>query len=66
MVESSQHLFALVDSSKFGKEDLTSFARPDKINCLFTDKHVSAEWAGKIKQAGIEFTICEEEAAPNK
>ena len=36
-IELSQQLFALVDSTKFGKEDLTSFARPEKIKCLFTD-----------------------------
>ena len=66
MAESSQRLFALVDSSKFGKEDLTSFARPEKINRLFTDKHLSSEWAERLRQAGIECVICEEEAAPIK
>jgi DeoR/GlpR family transcriptional regulator of sugar metabolism len=66
VIESSQQLFALVDSSKFGNEDLTSFARPEKINCLFTDKSLSSEWAERLKQAGIQFTICEEEAAPIK
>lgn len=66
MVESSQQLFGLVDSTKFGKEDLTSFARPERINCLFTDRHLSSEWVERLKQAGIEFTICEEEAAPIK
>ena len=66
MVESSQQLFALIDSSKFGKEDLTSFARPEKINCLFTDKGLSSEWAAWLKEAKLEFTICEEEAAPVK
>ena len=66
VIESSQQLFALVDSSKFGKEDLTSFARPEKINCLFTDKHLSSNWMERLKQAGIEYTICEEEAAPIK
>lgn len=65
-IESSQHLFALVDSSKFGKEDLTSFARPEKINCLFTDNHLSLDWEERLKRAGIEFTICEEEAASIK
>jgi DeoR/GlpR family transcriptional regulator of sugar metabolism len=63
-IESAQQLFALIDSSKFGKEDLTSFARPEKINCLFTDEHLAAEWAERLKQAGIPFTICEEEGAP--
>jgi DeoR/GlpR family transcriptional regulator of sugar metabolism len=66
VIESSQQLFALVDSSKFGKEDLTSFAHPEKINCLFTDNHLSPEWAERLKQAGVEFTICEEEAATVK
>ena len=66
VIESSQQLYALVDSTKFGKEDLTSFARPEKIRCLFTDSHLSPAWAEQLKQAGIEFTICEEEAAPIK
>lgn len=60
MVESSQQLYALVDSMKFGKEDLTSFARPENINRLFTDRGLSAEWVGQLKQAKLEFTICEE------
>ena len=63
VIESSQQLFALIDSSKFGKEDFTSFARPEKITCLFTDNHLSAEAAERLQQAGIKFTICEEEAS---
>jgi DeoR family fructose operon transcriptional repressor len=61
VIESSQELFALVDSSKFGKEDLTSFARLDRINHLFTDHNLSADWLKRIRQAGIEFTICEDQ-----
>jgi DeoR/GlpR family transcriptional regulator of sugar metabolism len=63
VIESSQELFALVDSSKFGKEDLTSFARPERITRLLTDQNLSAEWAERLRQAGIEFTVCREEAA---
>ena len=66
VIESSQELFALVDSTKFGKEDLTSFAHPGKIKCLFTDNHLSSGWAERLREAGIEFTICEEEAVLNK
>jgi DeoR/GlpR family transcriptional regulator of sugar metabolism len=33
-IESAQQVHALVDSSKLGKEDLTSFARLDQICCL--------------------------------
>lgn len=65
-IESSQQLYALIDSSKFGKEDLTSFARPEKINYLFTDKYLSSEWIQRLRQADIPVTICEEEAAPIK
>lgn len=64
VIQSSQQLFALIDSSKFGKEDLTSFARPEKITCLFTDKHLSSQWREQLKQTGVAFTICEEEAVP--
>jgi len=66
VIESTQELFALVDSSKFGKEDLTPFARPEKIIRLFTDNQLSLDWAERLKQAGIKYTICEEEAASNK
>ena len=65
-IESSQQLFALIDSSKFGKEDLTPFARPEKITCLFTDVGLSHEWIAQLDQAGVEFTICQEEAAAVK
>ena len=62
VIELSQELFALVDSSKFGKEDLTSFAHLENITRLFTDSHLSADWAEQLRKAGLEFSICEEEA----
>ncbi|HLO28562.1 MAG TPA: DeoR/GlpR family DNA-binding transcription regulator [Anaerolineales bacterium] len=65
-IESSHELYALVDSSKFSREDWSSFARPEKINRLFTDNRLSPEWLEQLRQAGIEFTICEEEAVFNK
>lgn len=64
VIESSQQLYALVDSSKFGQEDLTSFMRSEKITHLFTDTGLSPEWIEKLKLAGINFTLCEEEAVP--
>jgi len=60
VIESSQVLYALVDSSKFGREDLTSFVNPGRITRLFTDDGISQEWVGRIKEAGIEYTICRE------
>lgn len=61
LIEISDQLFALVDSSKFGKEELISFACPERINRLFTDRYLSSNWEEQLKQAGIDFTICEEE-----
>jgi len=66
VIESSQQLFALVDSSKFGKEDLTPFARPEKITRLFTDTQLPSDWIEQLKQAGLEFTLCEEKATLTK
>ena len=63
-IESSRELFALVDSSKFGREDMTSFMRPEKLIRLFTDTGLSPEWMARLEQAGIAFTICEEKAVP--
>jgi DeoR/GlpR family transcriptional regulator of sugar metabolism len=65
-IESSRQVIALVDSTKFGKEDLTPFARSDQIAHLISDSMLSFEWIEKLKQAGINFTLCEEKAAPNK
>ena len=65
-IESSRELFALVDSSKFGKEDLTPFARRERITRLFTDIGLTPEWIAQLEQAQLEFTICREEAIPVK
>ena len=61
VIESTEKLFALVDSSKFGKEDLTPFARPEEISHLFTDCDLSATWAEALQRAGINYTSCEKE-----
>jgi DeoR/GlpR family transcriptional regulator of sugar metabolism len=64
VIESSQQLFALVDSSKFGNEDLTSFAHPTQIAHLFTDAGITAEWKSRLQSAKIPFTICNEVLIP--
>jgi DeoR/GlpR family transcriptional regulator of sugar metabolism len=50
VIESSKDLYALVDSSKFGRADLTSF-----------DKDISPEWVEQLKELEIEYTICQDE-----
>jgi DeoR/GlpR family transcriptional regulator of sugar metabolism len=59
-IESANQVIALIDSSKFGKEDLTSFARPEQISCLYTDTGLSLEWNIRLHDAGIPFTLCGE------
>lgn len=61
VIESSQQLYALVDSSKFGREDLTSFASLKRISRLFTDDGISPDWIEHLGRAGLEYTICEED-----
>jgi len=65
-IESSSELIALVDSSKFGKEDFTHFARPEQITHLFTDSLISPDWASRLQRARLSVTICEAEVAPIK
>ena len=57
-IESAQQVYALVDSSKLGREDLTPFARPEQICCLYTDAGITSEWQQQIESAGIAINIC--------
>ena len=57
-ISSARDVFALVDSSKMGKEDLTSFANLEQIAHVYTDSGLSDEWADCLKSAGIAYTIC--------
>jgi DeoR/GlpR family transcriptional regulator of sugar metabolism len=65
-MESSQQVIALIDSTKFGKEDLTPFVRTEQITHLITDAGLAPEWATKLKAAGIDFTICEQAVVSGK
>jgi DeoR/GlpR family transcriptional regulator of sugar metabolism len=65
-IESAEQVIGLIDSSKFGKEDLTPFANIGQITCLFTDSGLAPEWIERLKQAGMEHTICGNEVAVAK
>lgn len=62
MIASTSRLIALIDSSKFGKVDLTSFAQIDQVSQLFTDCNLSPEWKEKFIEAGVNFTMCGEQS----
>jgi len=57
-IASSGSLVALIDSSKFGRADLTSFASLGQITHLFTDTDLAPAWVKKLKLAGVAFTLC--------
>ncbi len=58
MIASAGRLVALIDSSKFGKIDLTSCARIEEVSHIFTDVDLSTEWREKLALAGVAFTLC--------
>jgi len=59
-IEGAGHVVALIDSSKFGKLDLTPSVRNDQISLLLTDAGLAADWSRRLDQAGIRYTICAE------
>lgn len=58
VIESAGEVIALVDSSKFGKEDLTPFAGISDIHQLLTDDGISSVWKEYMEKAGVKTIIC--------
>ena len=65
-IESAREVNALVDSTKVGKEDLTSFARLEQIDRLFTDAGISEEWIARLSSTGVQLTLCEDSVLSTK
>lgn len=60
-IEGAGRVIALIDSSKFGKLDLTPSVRNDQISQLFSDRNLSAEWIDRLERARISYTICDDQ-----
>lgn len=60
VIESSKQLFALIDSSKLGVDDMTPFASALQIAQLFTDAGITDEWKLRLQWANVPFTVCVE------
>ena len=58
-IESARQVFALVDSSKLGREDMTIFAHPLQISHLFTDSGITEEWKMRLHWAKVPFSACD-------
>jgi DeoR family fructose operon transcriptional repressor len=57
MVNSARYVVVLADSSKFGREDLMSFAPIDRVDVLITDPELRPVAGDKLSQRGIEVVI---------
>jgi DeoR/GlpR family transcriptional regulator of sugar metabolism len=66
MIASASFVVALLDSSKFGKVDLTPFARIDQIGHIFTDAQVEPEWIEKFRRGSVSYTLCDESTDAGK
>jgi ribose transport system substrate-binding protein len=62
-IASAEAVYALVDSTKFGKVDLTSFARLEQITHLFSDSALSEAWIDPLERTGLEFSVCAADTA---
>jgi DeoR family fructose operon transcriptional repressor len=58
-IRSSHQVICLVDSTKFGRTDLTSFAQLSQVTHLYTDHLLADEWKEKLILAKVSFSICE-------
>jgi len=60
MIQVAKSVVALIDSSKFGKIDLTPFARLDQLTHIFTDSALDPKWVQQLQQAAVPVTVCDE------
>jgi ribose transport system substrate-binding protein len=60
MIHCAERVVALIDSTKFGRVDLTSFANVNRISHLLTDKGIALRFVEQLRQTNIILTICGE------
>ena len=60
MIGMADSVVALVDSSKFGRMDLTPFAQLHDISRIFTDNQLDPAWADALQRTPVILTICGE------
>jgi DeoR/GlpR family transcriptional regulator of sugar metabolism len=58
MLTRTSKVVALIDSSKFGQVDLTTFANLGQIHNLLVDDGLDAAWQGRLSEAGVRVTMC--------
>jgi ribose transport system substrate-binding protein len=58
MIESAERVVALIDSTKFGKVDLTPFATVEQVSHILTDSDLAPHHIDDIRQTCINLTVC--------
>jgi DeoR/GlpR family transcriptional regulator of sugar metabolism len=61
MIASSGAVVALIDSSKFGRMDLTPFAPTGQLAHIYADDNLSPEWVERLHRSKMTFTLCGED-----
>jgi DeoR/GlpR family transcriptional regulator of sugar metabolism len=58
MLSCASSVIALIDSTKFGKIDLTLFAYSNQISQIYTDGGLTSDWEKQLNESGIPFSLC--------
>jgi ribose transport system substrate-binding protein len=58
VIQSAECVAALIDSSKFGKVELTSFANANQISQIYTDDDLEASYIQQLRQTKTLLTVC--------
>jgi DeoR/GlpR family transcriptional regulator of sugar metabolism len=61
MIANSGAVVALIDSSKFGRMDLTPFAPTGQLAHIYTDEHLTPEWLEQLRGSLVPYTLCGED-----
>jgi DeoR/GlpR family transcriptional regulator of sugar metabolism len=61
MIASSGTVVALIDSSKFGRMDLTPFVTTEQLAHIYTDDNLTPEWVEQLRNSHVPFTLCGED-----
>ena len=59
MIDSAKEVIILVDSSKFGKKSFGKICGIERVDHIITDSKVHPIIEQKIKELGIDLTICD-------
>lgn len=60
MIRSAERVVALIDSSKFGKVDLTPFAGVEQVFHILTDSDLDPQFIERLRQTCAVLTLCGE------